>query len=158
MHVWQLSPTIQTDCSDKAQEFLIMLWKERNSKSTVFKISKTFQIHFEQLKCKFKTWKLNTAVGKIIICLTGFFETCFLCIQSNRVTSLLIGLHAFSQWCPLLATASSRENTRWWYHCDHPNSFTNKESMNPGICSFRDGNQTTGYTHMMPQRPTTSVR
>lgn len=136
MHVWQLSPTIQTDCSDKAQEFLIILWKERNSKSTVFKPSKTFQIHFEQLKCKFNTWKLNTAVRKIITCLTEFFETWFLCIQSKRVTSLLIGSHAFSQRCPLLATASSREDTRW-YHCDHPNSFTNKESTNHWNLQFQ---------------------
>lgn len=81
-----------SDCSDKAQEFLIILWKERNSKPPLFKTSKMLQIHSEQLKCKFKTRKLDTGVRKIITCLTGFFETCFLCMQSSRVMSLLLGL------------------------------------------------------------------
>lgn len=84
-----------SDCSDKAQEFLIILWEERNNKPAIFKTSKTFQIHSEQLKCKFKTQKLNTGVIKTITCPKGFFETCFLCMQSNRVTSLLLGLDAF---------------------------------------------------------------
>lgn len=39
----------------KQKKYLIILWKDSNSKPTIFPTRKMFQIHFEQLRCKFKT-------------------------------------------------------------------------------------------------------
>lgn len=54
----------------KQKEYLSILWKERNSKPTIFTIRKMFQLHSEQLRCKFKPRRLNSGVRKRITCLT----------------------------------------------------------------------------------------